>query len=391
MIFRAFFVAILLLSLWHVRIGRSLPATRAALREAPAPPMVFYVVKGRARCVRSRLRPLDRRRRAGRFERGGALQEISAAGRGSPSADVFFLARRQSGSGAGDGRHASRTARGGEGGANRGQGMRLRGAGRRCLPQAEAIRPRAPRRSLDPRRDVQLRLSLSDAGRDHPRDRARRAACRAFSESGRAHFRRRADPQMRAAATRAASNAPIACCRKYVVRMGAEVRAAGSRSERSSSKACTSSPARRLQRFGIDRRDFVETPWTFENGGRSLVRKIGDSKEATGTNSCRMSQWRLFCFNADQFELDFQRPAHGHTRRSPPFRFRLALPKPLYFTFPPARSAGFEVWGLRMNQRVDPVAGRFAAVRLHRDLAGAGWAAARSPRRNSPPKAWPAR
>src|SRR5207237_4334896 len=63
-----------------------------------------------------------------------------------------------------------------------------------------------------------------------------------------------------------------------------------------------------IVRFGIDRREFVETPWTFEPGARSLVRKVAIQKNDRD-NSYRMSQWRLFCFNAGQFELDSQRPA----------------------------------------------------------------------------------
>jgi hypothetical protein len=101
-------------------------------------------------------------------------------------------------------------------------------------------------------------------------------------------------------------------------------------------------------RFGIDRREFVETPWTFENNGRSMIRKFAVQKNDT-ENSYRMAQWRLFCFNADQFELDFQRPAAV----SPSFAtisISDGSPKPLYFAFPPSRPTGFEVWGLRITR-----------------------------------------
>jgi hypothetical protein len=100
-------------------------------------------------------------------------------------------------------------------------------------------------------------------------------------------------------------------------------------------------------RFGIDRREFVETPWTFENNGRSMIRKFAVQKNDT-ENSYRVTQWRLFCFNADQFELDFQRPAAV----SPSFAtisISNGNPKPLRFAFPPAKSPEFEVWGLRVN------------------------------------------
>ena len=59
-------------------------------------------------------------------------------------------------------------------------------------------------------------------------------------------------------------------------------------------------------RFGIDRREFVETPWTFENLGRALIRKSAISRGENG-KTWRALQWRLFCVNAEQFQLDFQR------------------------------------------------------------------------------------
>src|SRR5437763_283165 len=63
-----------------------------------------------------------------------------------------------------------------------------------------------------------------------------------------------------------------------------------------------------IVRFGIDRREFVETPWTFENNGRSMARKaVVERNDAD--KSWRTALWRIICFNADQFELDFQRPA----------------------------------------------------------------------------------
>jgi hypothetical protein len=64
-------------------------------------------------------------------------------------------------------------------------------------------------------------------------------------------------------------------------------------------------------RFGIDRREFVETPWTFENLGRALIRKSATSRDENGKTengkTRRTLQWRLFCLNAEQFQLDFQR------------------------------------------------------------------------------------
>jgi hypothetical protein len=107
-----------------------------------------------------------------------------------------------------------------------------------------------------------------------------------------------------------------------------------------------------IARFGIDRRELVETPWTFESNGRSMIRKFAVQKGAIqkngGENSYRMTQWRLVCFSADQFELDFQRP----TALSSTFdTVSISSDGPQqYFAFPPAKSPGFEVWGLRMDR-----------------------------------------
>jgi hypothetical protein len=103
-----------------------------------------------------------------------------------------------------------------------------------------------------------------------------------------------------------------------------------------------------IVRFGIDRRELVETPWTFENGGRGIVYKVAIQKNDRD-NSYRMSQWRLFCFNADQFELDFQRPAQLSSSVAT-VSISTGGPKPLYFAFPPSRPEGFEIWGLRMSR-----------------------------------------
>jgi hypothetical protein len=99
-------------------------------------------------------------------------------------------------------------------------------------------------------------------------------------------------------------------------------------------------------RFGIDRREFVETPWTFENLGRALIRKSAVSRGENG-NTWRTLQWRLFCPNPEQFQLDYQRqvPASGALAV---IAISSGAAKPFTFAFPPARPAGYEVWGLRM-------------------------------------------
>src|SRR5664279_1867896 len=85
-------------------------------------------------------------------------------------------------------------------------------------------------------------------------------------------------------------------------------------------------------------RELVETPWIFENNGRSMVRKFVVQK-SDKDNSYRLTQWRLICHGADRFELDFQRqatPSAGFGSIS----LSNGGPKPLYFVFPPVRLAG---------------------------------------------------
>jgi len=100
-----------------------------------------------------------------------------------------------------------------------------------------------------------------------------------------------------------------------------------------------------IVRFGIDRRDIVDTPWTFENNGRSMVRKFAIDKGAAD-NSYRLLQWRLVCFNAERFELDFQRPAGVYANLA---TVSISDGGTRYFAYPPARSQAFEAWGLRLN------------------------------------------
>jgi hypothetical protein len=103
-----------------------------------------------------------------------------------------------------------------------------------------------------------------------------------------------------------------------------------------------------MVRFGIDRRDFVETPWIFENNGRSMARKaIVERNESD--KSWRSTQWRIICFNADQFELDLQRPALSGAV-FPTLAISTGAAVAQYFKSPPAKLQGFEIWGLRMNK-----------------------------------------
>ena len=152
---------------------------------------------------------------------------------------------------------------------------------------------------------------------------------------------------MRAAATQRGIERADRMLSAYVVRMGAE---AGLLDLAKTVKFESMHLLTReeIVRFGIDRRELVETPWTFENNSRSMVRKFVVQKNDKD-NSYRLTQWRLICHGADRFELDFQRqamPSAGFATVS----ISNGGPKPLYFVFPPVRLAGFEVWGLRMTQ-----------------------------------------
>jgi hypothetical protein len=100
-----------------------------------------------------------------------------------------------------------------------------------------------------------------------------------------------------------------------------------------------------IARFGIDRREMVETPWTFENIGRGVVRKVVSQKH-DGDSAYHSSQWRLLCFNTGQFELDFQREATANAR-SATVSIANSGPRPLYFTLIPSKPPGFELWALR--------------------------------------------
>jgi hypothetical protein len=154
-------------------------------------------------------------------------------------------------------------------------------------------------------------------------------------------------PEMKAAATQRGLERADRLVSSYVARMGAEAALLDlARTIKFESMHVLT--REEIIRFGIDRREFVETPWIFENSGRSLVHKIAVAKGDAG-NSYRTLQWRLFCFTASQFELDFQRqvaavPAFATVSISS------GGPKPLYFATPPAKPQGFEIWGLRMNR-----------------------------------------
>jgi len=103
-----------------------------------------------------------------------------------------------------------------------------------------------------------------------------------------------------------------------------------------------------IVRFGIDRREFVDTPWIFEPGTHGMVRKLAVQRKA-GEATFHMVQWRVICFDGDRFELDFQRPMPANAVfATASLSYGGAIP--FSFTYPPRRAAGLEQWGMRLNK-----------------------------------------
>ena len=176
-------------------------------------------------------------------------------------------------------------------------------------------------------------------------------------------------PQMRVAATERGMERADRMLQGYIAKMGAE---AGLLDLARTIKFEDMHVLTReeIARFGIDRREVVETPWIFESSRSSMVRKT-ITQRSGDDNAYRMSQWRLFCFNTEQFELDFQRPAVTVVDVSdgPDFERRFGL---AVFQVGAGQDAGIRNLGPAHDQGVASGAGQRAAIRSHRDVAGAG-------------------
>jgi hypothetical protein len=153
--------------------------------------------------------------------------------------------------------------------------------------------------------------------------------------------------QMRSAATARGLERADRMLMHYIIKMGAEpallVMASTTRFE--DMHVLT---REEIVRFGIDRREFVETPWTFENNGRSMVRKTVVQKN-DADKSFRLSQWRLYCSNTEQFELAYQRQVAANSL-FPTVSISNGGPKPLQLSPVSSKPAGFDLWGLRMTR-----------------------------------------
>jgi hypothetical protein len=98
-----------------------------------------------------------------------------------------------------------------------------------------------------------------------------------------------------------------------------------------------------IARFGLDRRDLVETPWRFESNGLNMMRKIAVVR-GSGETSFRLLQWRVVCFDSDNFSFDFLRPAR--TGALVAISHRGA--SPVYFSGPVTSGTNSEQWGMRL-------------------------------------------
>jgi hypothetical protein len=101
-----------------------------------------------------------------------------------------------------------------------------------------------------------------------------------------------------------------------------------------------------IARFGLDRRELVETPWKFESNELSILHKIIIVR-GLGETSFRLLQWRVACFDANRFALQLQRPASANASTASVSIMGVDA-KPVYFIYPPARPPSFELWSLRM-------------------------------------------
>ncbi|WP_316198917.1 hypothetical protein [Bradyrhizobium sp. SZCCHNS2002] len=101
-----------------------------------------------------------------------------------------------------------------------------------------------------------------------------------------------------------------------------------------------------IARFGLDRREVAETRWMFENASLGVAYKTVISRKP-GDTSFRTTRFQLVCFDADRFELDFQRPAPTATGTASVAIVNGA--ERLNFLYPPRRGSGQETWGARLN------------------------------------------
>ena len=97
-----------------------------------------------------------------------------------------------------------------------------------------------------------------------------------------------------------------------------------------------------LYRFGVDKRDVSETPWTLETSGRPHVQKIAFSRKADGS-AFRALQWQLFCAVKQPPRLVFTREFDAGATGTISVALMAGPEKSLAFKFP-ARTGKYDVW-----------------------------------------------
>jgi hypothetical protein len=96
-----------------------------------------------------------------------------------------------------------------------------------------------------------------------------------------------------------------------------------------------------IVRFGIDRREFVETPWTFEPGTRAMVHKAALERRE-GDKTFHALHWRIICIDSDQFEFGLLRPAMPNPMLSSVSVSIVSAP--LFLLYSPSKLSEFEFW-----------------------------------------------
>ena len=103
-----------------------------------------------------------------------------------------------------------------------------------------------------------------------------------------------------------------------------------------------------LYRFGIDKRDVSETPWTLETADRPYVRKFALARKTDGSDF-RTLEWRLFCENKQRARLMFVREFDPGAAGTVSVALMAGSEKSLAFGKFPARSGKYEVWSDTMT------------------------------------------
>jgi hypothetical protein len=98
-----------------------------------------------------------------------------------------------------------------------------------------------------------------------------------------------------------------------------------------------------IVRFGIDMRPLTQTAWTLEAAARPFARKLAVAKRENGA-SFRTMEWRLFCENKDRARLMFLREVDQGPAGTSTVIVMAGSEKAVAFGRYPARIGKFDVW-----------------------------------------------